>query len=699
MFHRHARALALLVAVPTLAAAYIYKPVLNIQTGRPDLITPLDNTTVQGGTNVTVTSNADGTVTVNTTGGGGGGGGSAAIAVNNGTSGHAEVNISSPTNNFNFNSNGFAVTLQGGATAFISLSPTQGSIKTFTSSITINDTAGLSVATVVSASSITVSTAIASVATISSASFVGNTSFLQDIGVRMAPVANTRLALSSVGGGFANDILISIYKTPASIVGSIGLGTSGTQLGIFGTGSIEMYANASKIASFSQFNGFQLNNQMDANSNKIITLSNGTADTDAINLRQLRTLTSSTTITNSAGLLVQGPVSMSSFTATAANLTTTSMTVTGAGGLTVTNLSASLPVQTDTNKTLTSAAIDLSGTQATGALAAGRFPALTGDITTSAGSLATTAAATQANIRTFTSSITVQTEFLTSTITISQSGTVPNALPNAPLQVVGTVNSYLQANIMNFSSGTSASSDYIATSDKGSDASNYIDVGINSSAFNQTTQSVVPSTAGYVYTSDHSLVIMAGTNGLDANAQVVIVTSAPILANTRMVFNSTGSISVYGPQNITQTIGSNSLSVSSSASGNFMMSVSSTPATNPTDFLLSISSANGALAFGVQNNSHVISSGTTPSMGSCGTSPSVDGTDNAGIITVGAGIVTSCALNFSSTYTRPPICTISTNSTAVTADITSITGTVATFGFSATLAGGTVWYICVGNKG
>jgi hypothetical protein len=45
------------------------------------------------------------------------------------------------------------------------------------------------------------------------------------------------------------------------------------------------------------------------------------------------------------------------------------------------------------NPTLAAGAVDLSGSKATGTLAAGRFPALTGDVTTSAGSLATTIAA------------------------------------------------------------------------------------------------------------------------------------------------------------------------------------------------------------------------------------------------------------------------------------------------------------------
>jgi hypothetical protein len=58
------------------------------------------------------------------------------------------------------------------------------------------------------------------------------------------------------------------------------------------------------------------------------------------------------------------------------------------------------------NVSLLGSSIDLSGAEATGTLAAGRFPALTGDITTSAGSLATTLATTIPNPHTFTGAIT-----------------------------------------------------------------------------------------------------------------------------------------------------------------------------------------------------------------------------------------------------------------------------------------------------
>lgn len=48
----------------------------------------------------------------------------------------------------------------------------------------------------------------------------------------------------------------------------------------------------------------------------------------------------------------------------------------------------------------------------------------------------------------------------------------------------GSIDNYLQINVQNRSSGTSASSDLVATSDNGTETSNYIDMGINSSGYN-----------------------------------------------------------------------------------------------------------------------------------------------------------------------------------------------------------------------
>lgn len=96
-------------------------------------------------------------------------------------------------------------------------------------------------------------------------------------------------------------------------------------------------------------------------------------------------------------------------------------------------------------------------------------------------------------------------------------------------------------------------------------------------------------------------------------------------------------------------------------------------------------------------SNHMEVSGTTPSMGACGTSPSVVGKDNGGIITVGGGVVTSCAMNFASTWINAPACTIA-GSTFITGQAASATTTVLTISGTATFAGDTVMYTCIGYE-
>jgi hypothetical protein len=83
---------------------------------------------------------------------------------------------------------------------------------------------------------------------------------------------------------------------------------------------------------------------------------------------------------------------------------------------------------------------------------------------------------------------------------------------------------------------------------------------------------------------------------------------------------------------------------------------------------------------------------------SCGTAPSLTGSDNAGTITVGSGVsVTGCTLTFGTAYTNAPSCVISDNSVAINGDISSVNNSSVTFGFSASLGGGKVYYICMGR--
>lgn len=413
--------LAALVILPKLAfsAGWIYRPVINIQTGKPDLITPLSTSTVQGGSNVTVSTNTDGSITVSATGGGGSG----------------------PNGSIN-NANQYSAayySVTGSSNVISGLTPgTSGQVLT---------TGGGTVAPFWS--------------TVTS----GGTG---------SPVAVTTGSLSGYVGPATSTSVAAIVFDSSTVAGQL-IGAA-TYFYRMNPSSVTLQGNT--------FNGASQ-----------LVQTNGSTQLPAI----------------SGALLIN--LNASSFTS--------------------------------------------------GTLPAAQLPALTGDVTSSAGSAATTAAATQANIRTFTSSITV-----------------------------------------------------------------------------------------------------SGGGGVIVNS-----------------------------------VSANSLTISTATGGIFQVSVSSALARAPSDFLLTVSSQDATMGFGFQNNSHFVSSGTTPSMGTCGTSPSVDGTDLAGVVTVGGGVVTSCAMTFGSSFGRTPVCVVATNSTAVTADIGSISSSAVTFGFSATLGGGTIWYICVGNKG
>lgn len=75
--------------------------------------------------------------------------------------------------------------------------------------------------------------------------------------------------------------------------------------------------------------------------------------------------------------------------------------------------------------------------------------------------------------------------------TITGNGAIYGGVPgytslgsDVVIQFAGNANSYSQVNFQNINSGTLASTDYIATADNGDDDNYYIDVGINSSTFN-----------------------------------------------------------------------------------------------------------------------------------------------------------------------------------------------------------------------
>lgn len=125
-----------------------------------------------------------------------------------------------------------------------------------------------------------------------------------------------------------------------------------------------------------------------------------------------------------------------------------------------------------------------------------------------------------------------------STVTLSLSGASSSAFPYSPLQIYGNANTFLQAVMQNFSNGTNASSDLVLTNDLGANTSFYFEIGINSSKFSQSGQSVEASSSAFVISSDSDLVIWAGTNGglnSAVNERLIFGSSNPVSANTAAI--------------------------------------------------------------------------------------------------------------------------------------------------------------------
>lgn len=98
------------------------------------------------------------------------------------------------------------------------------------------------------------------------------------------------------------------------------------------------------------------------------------------------------------------------------------------------------------------------------------------------------------------------------------------------------------------------------------------------------------------------------------------------------------------------------------------------------DLATAIVGAESALRMRVDNVGHVVFSGTAPSMGACGTTPSVVGNDMSMEITIGTGgVATSCAVTFANAWlTNAPQC-IAESDTDIVAIKSVETTTTATF--------------------
>jgi hypothetical protein len=106
----------------------------------------------------------------------------------------------------------------------------------------------------------------------------------------------------------------------------------------------------------------------------------------------------------------------------------------------------------------------------------------------------------------------------------------------------GNVNSYFQVIVQNQSSGTSASTDFVATSNAGTDTSVYIDMGINGSNYSQSANGwyVNGPNDGYLYTQGSNLSIGSIGNSATSGNNINFFVGGTNTQNIQAIITSAG---------------------------------------------------------------------------------------------------------------------------------------------------------------
>ena len=95
---------------------------------------------------------------------------------------------------------------------------------------------------------------------------------------------------------------------------------------------------------------------------------------------------------------------------------------------------------------------------------------------------------------------------------------------------------------------------------------------------------------------------------------------------------------------------------------------------------------------------HIHTSGTAPTISACGAgTPSIVGNDNAGKVTIGTGVVTSCTLTFASSWTNAPAC-FANNETQILLTRATSTTTTVILDAAVTFDADVISYHCMGRE-
>jgi hypothetical protein len=233
-----------------------------------------------------------------------------------------------------------------------------------------------------------------------------------------------------------------------------------------------------------------------------------------------------------------------------------------------------------------------------------------------------------------------------------------------------------------------------------------------------------PSTGTTITTADaiDYVDVYAPAAGAITNGRVVDI-SSPLVQGTVVPVNQYGlEVNNEGVAGITNTYGI-FIDSQSGSTYNFPFIVQSGNSgfgtTTPTAALVSVAASTTAqtvengyqgqvsIIAGLENTvtklfqeidqwGHVITSGDTPTV-SGGTS-TIAGNDRNGTISAAGVALTSVTVTFAHPYPTAPDCVESDNSTALTADISSISATGFTVSFSVGVASLSIWYQCAGHQ-
>jgi len=120
----------------------------------------------------------------------------------------------------------------------------------------------------------------------------------------------------------------------------------------------------------------------------------------------------------------------------------------------------------------------------------------------------------------------------------------------AVIEIDASQNTYVQSVIQNANSQLNASSDLVLTNDQGNDTVNYVDLGINSSTYSNTTYAITGAGDAYLYASNGQLVVGTATvkdvvihaGGTAATNRVLTVNTSVVTVNNIPLNVGTGSI-------------------------------------------------------------------------------------------------------------------------------------------------------------